>query len=153
MLGDPWGPRLALKRPDSVALRHTVGLADRLNDSDDGTDPQDGLPATLQAAIAAHGLRYFKLKLSGHAEPDLARLRAIAALLDAQAGDYRVTLDGNETFADPQALGRFWQTMQAEPALGGLLGRTLLLEQPLPRAVALRRVHCRAGDWRAGHSR
>lgn len=137
VLGDPWSAALAFQQPASVALRHTVGLADRLLAGDDGTDPQDGLPATLQAAIASYGLRFFKLKLCGEAERDLARLTAIAALLDREAGDYRVTLDGNETFADAAALGRFWQALLAAPGLATLRDRTLLLEQPLPRARAL----------------
>jgi hypothetical protein len=137
VLGDPWSTRLALHAPDAVALRHTVGLADRLDVSDPGADPQDGLPATLRDAIAAYGLRHFKLKLSGDAEPDVARLSAIAERLDACAGDYRVTLDGNETFGDAAALGRFWRAVNAAPALKNLLARTLLLEQPIARARAL----------------
>jgi hypothetical protein len=137
VLGDPWSASLHLREPADVLLRHTVGLADRLTEADDGTDPQDGLPATLQAAIKACGLRYFKLKLCGDVDRDIPRLVAIAALLHQRAGDYRVTLDGNETFADAQALGRFWQTLLATPALAPLLHRTLLLEQPIARARAL----------------
>ncbi len=34
------------------------------------------------------GLTHFKLKLAGDARRDLPRLRAIAAVLDAHAGDY-----------------------------------------------------------------
>ncbi|WP_372825231.1 hypothetical protein [Polaromonas sp.] len=137
VLGDPWSPLLALVKPRSVTLRHTVGLADRLTDGDAGTDPDDGLPATLDAAIARYGLHHFKLKLSGRSDADLDRLTQIAAVLDARAGDYRVTLDGNETFADAQALGAFWQTLKQASPLAGLLRRTLLLEQPLARRVAL----------------
>jgi hypothetical protein len=136
-LGDPWSKRLTVLRPRRVALRHTVGLADRLRDTDPGTDPGDGLPATLEAAIAAYGLRRFKLKLAGELQADLDRLQAIADLLDTQAGDYRVTLDGNETFGDAAALGRCWAALSARPGLQRLLQRTLLLEQPLPRARAL----------------
>jgi hypothetical protein len=137
-LGDPWSTRLELVRPTQVVLRHTVGLADRLTDSDAGADPQDGLPATLEAAIQRHGLHHFKLKLCGQIEADIERLTRIADVLQRAAGDYRVTLDGNETFTDATGLGRFWQTLRATPALTELLRRTLLLEQPLARAVALR---------------
>ena len=136
-LGDPWSAHLPLHQPASVTLRHTVGLADRLVVSDEGADPQDGLPATLADAITAYGLHHFKLKLSGQPEADIDRLSRIAAVLDAQAGDYRVTLDGNETFADAQALGDFWRALTASAAVQGLLQRTLLLEQPLARRVAL----------------
>jgi hypothetical protein len=137
VLGDPWSTRLPLHAPDTVALRHTVGLADRLDASDPGADPQDGLPATLRDAIAVYGLRYFKLKLCGDIERDIARLSAIAALLDAHGADYRATLDGNETFTDAAALGRFWRALGATPSLQRLLARTLLLEQPIARARAL----------------
>lgn len=138
VLGDPWSTQLALVRPTHVVLRHTVGLADRLTDSDAGADPQDGLPATLQAAIQRHGLHHFKLKLCGQIDADLERLTHIAAVLQRHGGDWRVTLDGNETFTDAASLGHFWQTLQAAPALTDLLQRTLLLEQPLARTVALR---------------
>jgi hypothetical protein len=137
-LGDPWSQRLDLARPTHVVLRHTVGLADRLSDDEPGPDPQDGLPTTLESAIRRHGLHHFKLKLSGQIEADLDRLTRIAAVLQRLGVDYRATLDGNETFADATALGLHWRALQASPALADLLRRTLLLEQPLARAVALR---------------
>ncbi len=137
VLGDPWSRSLTIQKTDQVTLRHTVGLADRLRDDEPGPDPADGLPATLTAAIAACGLTHFKLKLSGDTARDLQRLIDIAAVLDTQAGDYRVTLDGNESFADVQSLGDTWQALQAEPRLRRLLANTLLLEQPLPRYLSL----------------
>lgn len=136
-LGDPWSAGLTLSRPDQVVLRHTVGLADRLNEDDPGTDSGDGLPATLEAAIRRHGLHHFKLKLSGRLDADVDRLTRIAAVLRAHAPDHRVTLDGNETFTDAASLGAYWQALRAQRDLADLLHRTLLLEQPLARAVAL----------------
>lgn len=138
VLGDPWSRRLELAQPTHVVLRHTVGLADRLADDEPGPDPQDGLPATLESAIRRHGLHHFKLKLSGQIDTDLERLTRIAAVLQRLGVDYRATLDGNETFADATALGDHWRALQASPALADLLRRTLLLEQPLARAVALK---------------
>jgi hypothetical protein len=138
VLGDPWSARLELVSPNQVTLRHTVGLADRLTDSYPGVDPQDGLPATLEAAIRRYGLHHFKLKLCGRIEADIERLTRIAEVLQRLVGDWRVTLDGNETFADSADLGHFWHALQAAPALAELRRRTLLLEQPLARAVALR---------------
>jgi hypothetical protein len=137
VLGDPWSSRQALSRPAQVVLRHTVGLLDRLVPADPGPDPADGLPATLQDAIGRHGLTHFKLKLSGQSDADSARLTRIATVLEAQADDWRVTLDGNESFESTEALGAFWRRLRATPSLKGLLGRTLLLEQPLPRRIAL----------------
>lgn len=138
VLGDPWSTQLNLSRPDSVVLRHTVGLADRLTDDEPGNDPNDGLPATLASAIRHYGLHHFKLKLSGQIDADIERLTRIGEVLQRAAGDYRVTLDGNETFTDATSLGRFWHTLRTTPALADMLQRTLLLEQPLARAVALR---------------
>lgn len=137
LLGDPWSRRLPVRRAEHVALRHTVGLADRLRADEPGPDPQDGLPATLQYAIAAQGLTHFKLKLCGDAARDVERLTRIAEVLAAHAADWRVTLDGNESFADADSLGRFWRALRDTPALAALHSRTLLLEQPLPRAIAL----------------
>jgi hypothetical protein len=138
VLGDPYSARLSLRRATHVHLRHTVGLADRLTEHDEGTDPHDGLPASLEAAIARYGLRFFKLKLSGRVDADRDRLARIAAVLEQAAGtDWQVTLDGNETFAGADALGAFWHALSQAPALRGLMQRTLLLEQPLPRKIAL----------------
>lgn len=138
VLGDPFAAHLRLAAPDAVWLRHTVGLADRLTPDDAGTDPGDGLPATLQAAIERYGLRYFKLKLAGRIDDDIERLARVAAVLEANARDWAVTLDGNETFADTAALAAFWRELESTLALQPLLARTLLLEQPLPRHIALR---------------
>ncbi len=138
VLGDPWSPQIDLKAAGHVTLRHTVGLADILREGTASDLPQDGLPATLEAAIRRYGLHHFKLKLSGKHEADVERLTQIAALLDEQAGDYRVTLDGNETFTDATSLGTFWNAIVSEKSLRGLLSRTLLLEQPLARSVALK---------------
>ena len=137
VLGDPFSGQLKLVATPDVWLRHTVGLADRLTPNEPGPEPADGLPATLQDAITANGLCYFKLKLQGRADADIERLSRIAAVLDATAVDWRVTLDGNESFSDTQALAGFWQQLAASPALKVLRQRTLLLEQPLPRLVAL----------------
>src|SRR5690606_2333245 len=136
-LGDPWSAGLTLSHPDKVVLRHTVGLADRLSEDDPGTDPGDGLPATLEAAIRRYGLHHFKLKLSGRIDADVERLTRIAHVLRSHAPDHRVTLDGNETFTDAASLGTYWQALRGSRDLAALLHRTLLLEQPLARAVAL----------------
>ena len=136
LLGDPWSAPLSWAPAQQVWLRHTVGLADRLTPADAGADPADGLPATLQDALHHYGLRYFKLKLCGRIDEDLDRLARIGAVL-AQAPDWQVTLDGNETFASAEALGEFWAALSRSPAAQPLLQRTLLLEQPLPRHLAL----------------
>jgi hypothetical protein len=116
VLGDPWSSTWTIVRAQQVTLRHTVGLADRLTPADEGADPQDGLPATLAGRHHHYGLHHFKLKLSGQPDADVDRLSRIAAVLHAHANDWRVTLDGNETFSDAQALGEFWRALAAAPA-------------------------------------
>ena len=116
--------------------RHTVGLADPITDADVAEPLHDGLPQTLQQVVRRYGHRYFKLKVSGQAEADLARLQAVAAVLDAEAGDYAVTLDGNEQYADLVAVDDLLQRLRAAPWLQGLARRVLFVEQPIARQHA-----------------
>jgi len=120
-------------------VRHTVGLLDPLVAADQppGTRVGDGLPETLEEVVAVYGNRYFKLKVSGDRAADLDRLRRIAAVLDAQAGAYRITLDGNEQYGDADAAAALWHAMAADPALRRLCDATLLIEQPIRRQAAL----------------
>jgi hypothetical protein len=136
LLGDPWSSSLTLKKANSVWLRHTVGLADRLTDDEPLTSAEDGLPNSLTQAIAVHGLKYFKLKVSGQLDADMTRLTAIERVL-SKVPDYRATLDGNETFQNTETLSLFVSALQKNDATRRLLERTLLIEQPLPRAIAL----------------
>ncbi len=128
----------ALPALTSIDARHTVGMADPLpeDEIDGASDPSDGLPVALTEVIARYRNRYFKLKLGGDVDADIARLRRIAEVLES-VPDYRVTLDGNEQFADPHALAAFQRALVAEPGLARLRGALLYLEQPLPRGIAL----------------
>ena len=91
--------------PD-VDVRHTVGLVDPITAGDATLRIDDGLPQTLEEVITVYANRYFKLKVSGDAEADIARLTRIAAVLD-RLTIYRITLDGNEQFADAETAVRF----------------------------------------------
>jgi hypothetical protein len=136
LLGDPWSGCLKLHQANSVWLRHTVGLADRLTDAEPLTAQEDGLPNSLTQAIDAYGLKYFKLKVSGQLDADIERLAKIETVL-SKVKDYKVTLDGNETFQNVESLSVFVHAMTQHEATQRLLERTLLIEQPLPRAIAL----------------
>jgi hypothetical protein len=127
-----------LAMPMRIGARHTVGIVDPLSGDDAARDggPDDGLPVTLAEVIARYGHRHFKLKLCGDVASDLARLARIAAVLEPR-GDYRVTLDGNEQFADTAALAAFVGAFASMPTLARLRATTTYLEQPLPRSVAL----------------
>lgn len=129
-----------------IAMRHTVGLADAITAAELATRVGDGLPETLDEAIDAYGCSYFKLKVSGTPDQDIARLTSIARTLD-RLPHYVVTLDGNEQFRDAATAAAFWHQVRATPALKRLMDATLYIEQPLPRAITLDTdVRALAGD-------
>jgi len=116
--------RLAVLSPGrSIALRHTVGLMDRIEG-----------PDSLAGELDGAALRFFKLKLGGEPEADCRRLVEIAALLDRRCADYRVTVDANEQYS-PEALADLFARTQAEPRLAALMPRLLFIEQPFDRRV------------------
>jgi hypothetical protein len=122
--------------PDKIAARHTVGMLDPLVLADGDSRPCDTLPFTLTEVIARYGHRHFKLKLRGDPDADIARLVAVAAVLDALPS-YAVTLDGNEQFRDVAAVGAFVARLRGTPSLRRLAAATLYLEQPMPRESTL----------------
>lgn len=126
---------------DECFVRHTVGLGDALAPGDLAPEERvdDGLPQDLEASIRAYGLRYFKVKLSGVADCDFPRLRALASLLERETGgEFFITLDGNENFDDFDAFREFWQQAVSETALDELWRRIIVVEQPVHRDRALR---------------
>lgn len=118
-------------------VRHTVGLADPIVASDIAPEEQldDGLPQSLADCVERQGLTYFKIKVNGDLEADLARLAAIAELLDGRDPEYRVTLDGNEQYREMDSvIGLLDGIASQQPRL---YERILYVEQPLERSVAL----------------
>lgn len=123
-----------------VRVRHTVGLGDPLTDAEIGAEERlvDGLPQSLEAAIARYGLTHFKIKVP--AEPDVAaeRLRRVADVVARGAARFAFTLDGNEFLSDMGALRELWSRIMADGVVAAFIGRGLIaLEQPLARDVAL----------------
>jgi hypothetical protein len=132
--------------PDTLAVRHTVGLVDPIvaGDVPPGAWLDDGLPQTLEQCITAQGLTHFKLKVGGDVAADIDRLSRIAATIDRLvAGPYVVSLDGNEQYKSFDAFARLLAAMRRAPALARLLRSTVFIEQPLDRAIAL---DARAGE-------
>ncbi len=121
----------------TIAARHTVGLADPLTAADQSERVGDGLPETLEEVAARYGHRYYKLKVSGDLEADLARLTAIAAVLDASPQPYRTTLDGNEQYASVDGIVALWRRILEAPRLRRLAASILFVEQPIVRTHAL----------------
>ncbi len=130
----------SLSARPTIAVRHTVGLVDALTDgSPDHVPVGDGLPETLEEVVRVYGCRYFKIKVGGNIDTDLDRVTAIASVLDAGAGDYRCTLDGNEQYDRVEEFGELWRRMAETPRLARLMRSIMLIEQPIRRAVALDR--------------
>lgn len=117
-----------------IPVRHTVGLSDALASSD-AADPPDGRPVAVDDVISASGVSRFKVKLGGSLE-EIERLKELAAILGRYCPDYRVTLDANESFADPAGLAGMVEAIAAEPALGLFWSRVRYIEQPFDRSAA-----------------
>ena len=112
------------RRLERVAIRHTVGLDDRI-------EGEGGVADTRENA----GARYFKLKLNGDPDADAARLIRIGAELTMLPHDYSVTLDANEQYADFAALGALADRLDRDAALKPIAEKLLYIEQPMPREI------------------
>lgn len=121
----------------TIESRHTVGMVDAITASDLRERVGDGLPQTLEEVIQAWGHRYFKLKVGGNLSADLARLQAIAAVLDRLPDPYFASLDGNEQYSDAQGVAQLAAGIRARPQLGRLWSAILFIEQPIARKLAL----------------
>jgi hypothetical protein len=123
----------------TLHARHTVGLVDPITAADQtsATRVNDGLPETLEDVVAEYGHTYFKLKVAGDVRADLARLTAIAAVLDRGHAPYHATLDGNEQYESLDGITELWKAMERTPALRRLVASTLFIEQPIARRHAL----------------
>ena len=135
--GSDFGTMIPASPLETIALRHTVGLADPITGTDVTTPIGDGLPETLEDVIREYRASYFKIKISGDAAESRDRLRKIAAVLDGQAGDYKTTLDGNEQFHDMGEFAAFMREASEDPALKAFWKRTLWIEQPVARDYSL----------------
>jgi hypothetical protein len=112
------------RRRDRVAIRHTVGLDDRV----------EGAGGVADAGENA-GARYFKLKLGGDPDADAERLIRIGRELATLPRDYRVTLDANEQYADLARLSILADCFDRDSALQPIATKLLYIEQPMPRDV------------------
>lgn len=116
-----------------IEVRHTVGMQDPLTTAEiaAGQRCADGLPQALEEDVRAYGLRLFKIKIGAGRAADLARLRAIRAVLDATAPrTWQFSVDANEQYTDLDDLVGLLVDLHAEAGLGA---RLLYVEQPLPR--------------------
>jgi hypothetical protein len=112
------------RRGERVAIRHTVGL-------DDIVEGEGGVADANENS----GARYFKLKLVGNPESDVARLVRIGQELTKLPYAYSVTLDANEQYADPGDLRNLVDRLGRDAALAPIANRLLYIEQPMPRDI------------------
>lgn len=127
----------ALSPAASIEARHTVGLVDAITAADLKAPVNDGLPETFEDVVNVYGHRYFKLKVAGNIAADIARLAAIAAVLDRLAAPYFISLDGNEQYADAGGVAELMARIRATAALARLHESILFIEQPIARKLAL----------------
>jgi hypothetical protein len=133
-----WPAFLSALRPSpSIEARHTVGMVDAITSADLRERVGDGLPETLEEVIQVWGHRYFKLKVGGQLQADVARLEAIASVLDRLPQPYFASLDGNEQYADAQGVAELVGAIRTRPALARLWDSILFIEQPIARKLAL----------------
>ena len=123
----------------TIAIRHTVGLADPLAGADleEADRVGDGEPETLEEYIRHDRLTHFKVKISGDADEALDRMARIWAVLqrECRGAEPVITLDCNEAYADPESLESLVVLLgERQP---DLFARILLIEQPLPRSMKL----------------
>ncbi len=85
-----------------IFIRHTVGQSDPLVDADiaESDRVNDGEPESLEGYGRRDGLRYFKVKISGDANDDVARLKRIWDKVLVKIDEPVITLDGNEAYTD-----------------------------------------------------
>ncbi|HUR88373.1 MAG TPA: enolase C-terminal domain-like protein, partial [Ramlibacter sp.] len=125
------------KPAGSIEARHTVGMVDAITAADLAERVNDGLPETLEEVIATWGHRYFKLKVGGNLQADVARLEKIAEVLDRLPHRYYVSLDGNEQYADAAGVTELTDAIRSRATLHRLWESILFIEQPIARKVAL----------------
>jgi len=121
----------------AIEARHTVGLLDAITASDLTHRVNDGLPETLEEVVQIYGHRHFKLKVSGQPDADVARLEAVASVLDRSGEPYFASLDGNEQYEDCDGVAQLVERIRAHPALARLWNSILFIEQPIARKLAL----------------
>ena len=112
------------RRLERVAIRHTVGMDDRI-------EGEGGVADIRENA----GARYFKLKLNGDPAHDAERLSRIGRELATLSYDYGITLDANEQYADLDALGALVERLDRDIALKPIAAKLLYIEQPMPRDI------------------
>ena len=148
-------PLCGARRPAAprtqVWLRHTVGPGRPADAGDPGAgtrrrpagDAGRRDPRTTACAASSSSS-------AGDADADLDRLQPHRRGARRAAGDYRVTLDGNESFADAEALADFWRRLRPRRRWPGCAGARCCSSSRCRARCALQHADRRPGHRRAG---
>ena len=121
------------KRSSSIAVRHTIGMADEIWDAN-----VSSMGTALQTHIRSSKLRYFKIKIGNRGREDVDRIVQIAKCIEAEVGgQYAATVDGNEQFACFTDFLELYAQLQATPSLGKFCNNVVAIEQPISRRHGL----------------
>ena len=92
---------------------------------------------TLEDYLRVDGVRYLKVKVAGDAEADIARLTAIAGVIDRAPQKIAISLDGNEQYREVAAFADLMRRIRGTQGLERFYDAVLFVEQPLTRDVAM----------------
>ncbi len=132
----------------TVPLFHLVGGGDKLTRAElDDTDPQDGLPVSLDEWIESDGVYCFKVKLKGTSlDWDVARVVAVSQVVEEELAKrrrdtYFLSVDSNEMCPDPDYVVEMLEAIRerAPRAYDALL----YVEQPTERDLTAHRFDLR----------
>jgi L-alanine-DL-glutamate epimerase-like enolase superfamily enzyme len=136
--------RYILKTPTPrVALYHSVGALDPLEESDIKQRLNDGLPETLPEWIDYNGITHIKIKLNGEDRDwdsdRVIRIDRVAAAAQKRRGitEWKYLLDFNENCADVRYLLDVLQRVRKQTPQG--FERIQYIEQPTARDLKANR--------------
>ena len=140
------GEYLSPKFAPAVPVFHLVGGGDKLTRGElDGSDPQDGLPVSLDEWIERDGVYCFKVKLKGtDLTWDVERVVAVARVVEKEVAkqgrqEYYMSVDSNEMCPDPEYVVDMLEQIRATAPRA--YRALLYVEQPTERDLARHRFN------------
>jgi len=121
-----------------VPIFHLVGGGDKLTRGElDESDPQDGLPVSLDEWIERDGVYCFKVKLKGtDLDWDVSRVAAVSKVVEQELAkqgreEYFLSVDSNEMCPDPEYVVDMLEQVRAKAPRA--YKALLYVEQPTER--------------------
>ncbi len=134
-------PQTLYRRVAPAVIAETVARSrvhqTQRNTAADVSEPfDDGLPVTLEDYLDRDRVSYLKIKVAGVLEDDIARLEAIASVLDRRERPFRISLDGNEQYKELESFVALIERIKTSARLQRFWRQVLFIEQPFERAGA-----------------